>query len=258
MTRQIHSAPSTWGVEMEKANSNAEELYTAVEDLQNQIGGIAVSSEDTEYVRSFDFMYNPSGSRVNDINFATYDLTLVTLNSEAGHTGVIGFDTVANRTGAFNAGINMTMFPVGTEASVVVHFKSAPTDSVITLLLGTFVMGNTLHNESGLQVGSSNARMRVYTGSLIREQDSNPISITPSTWYIAKYEMLANDTFKVSLFSSSGELLYTYTSTQNVYTNSSSMLGVKISSSSSTSVKTTPILDKIEIRVKINPSRVKV
>ena len=37
MPRQIHSAPSTWGVEMDKANNNSQELYDFVAALQTAL-----------------------------------------------------------------------------------------------------------------------------------------------------------------------------------------------------------------------------
>lgn len=37
MPRQIHSAPSTWGAEMDKANNNSQELYGFVAALQTAL-----------------------------------------------------------------------------------------------------------------------------------------------------------------------------------------------------------------------------
>jgi len=216
----------------------------------------------TEYFRSFDFPYAPpmAGAVINDITFSSVTIQQVSLSSEAGHFGVMGYKTNGTSGGYFSGAIPSNLYPVGSELSIVVYFKTpASLAAGQVTSIGTFINTNSLVHRSGLIIENDKA----FGGSVINgtaTETGSTYTLAVDTWCIAKYELLADDKFKVTLFSDNGVQLYTYTSTGTTYrgTIAGTWFGIKQQATSTTSNVEMPRVDLLEFKAKVNSTRVKV
>ncbi len=216
----------------------------------------------TEYFLSFDFQYAPptAGAVINDITFSSVTIQQSVVLSEAGHFGVVGYKTNGTSGGYFSGVIGSILHPVGSELSIVAYLKTpASLAAGQVTSIGTLINTTSLLNRSGLIIENDKA----FGGSVINgtaTETGSTYTLAVDTWYIAKYELLADDKFKVTLFSDTGVQLYTYTSTGTTYrgTVASTWFGIKQQATSTTANVEMPRIDLLEFKAKVNSTRVKV
>lgn len=196
--------------------------------------------------------------KYNALFITTQNLNAFSTNPTDGeHVGIQGFATSSTNNGYITMHFPSSTFPDSSGFTTRVWFKTPSTfdNTAYVNTLGTFTTASSMTHRAGLIIEGNKAFGGEVIASVSSEKGTE-YTLSADTWYIGKFELLSDGKFKASLFSDSGSLLFSYTST-NVMTKQS-VYGLKMHSKTTTANIHMGSVDLIDFAANISANRVMV